>query len=152
MAFAMITIMMILILGSFKVGLASMIPNVLPVVMTLALMDILNMPLDVFTMLVGAIIIGLSVDDTVHFFHNFSRYHHKGVGTKRAIEETMLGTGRAMVATTIVLALGFYVYIFASMSNLVNFGILTGTAIVIALISDILIAPAILKLITKDDA
>jgi len=151
MAFVMITIMMILILGSFKIGFVSMLPNVLPVVMTLAIMDILDMPLDVFTMLVGAIIIGLSVDDTVHFFHNFSRYHHKGVGTKRAIEETMLGTGRAMVATTIVLALGFYVYIFASMTNLINFGILTGTAIIIALISDILIAPALLKLITKDD-
>jgi len=151
MAFVMITIMMIMILGSFKIGLVSMIPNILPVVMTLALMDLLNMPLDVFTMLVGAIIIGLSVDDTVHFFHNFSRYHHKGVGTKRAIEETMLGTGRAMVATTIVLALGFYVYIFASMNNLINFGVLTGTAIVIALISDILIAPALLKLITKDE-
>ena len=150
-AFIMITIMMILILGSFKVGMASMIPNVLPVVMTLAIMDVFDMPLDIFTMLVGAIIIGLSVDDTVHFFHNFSRYHHKGVGTKRAIEETMLGTGRAMVATTIVLSLGFYIYIFATMSNLVNFGILTGTAILIALLSDILIAPALLKLITKDD-
>jgi len=151
MAFVLITIMMILILGSFKIGLVSMIPNVLPVVMTLALMDILSMPLDIFTMLVGAIIIGLSVDDTVHFFHNFSRYHHKGVGTKRAIEETMLSTGRAMVATTIVLSLGFYVYIFATMSNIINFGILTGTAIIIALLSDILIAPALLKLTTKDE-
>jgi len=65
----------------------------------------------------------------------------------------MLGTGRAMVATTIVLSLGFYVYIFASLNNLINFGILTGGAIIIALISDIVLAPALLKLLSheKDD-
>lgn len=149
-AFFMITIIMIIMLGSFKVGVVSMIPNVLPVVMTLAFMSVMDMPLDIFTMLIGAIIIGLSVDDTVHFFHNFARYHNRGLGVKKAVEETMLGTGRAMVATTIVLALGFYIYMFASMSNLVNFGILTGGAIIIALLSDVLLAPALLKLITKD--
>ena len=110
-----------------------------------------GMPLDIFTMLIGAIIIGLSVDDTVHFFHNFSRYYNQGVGVKKAVEETMLGTGRAMLATTIVLALGFFVYMFATMSNIVNFGILTGGAIVVALIADILLAPALLKLIFKEN-
>ncbi len=150
-AFFMITIIMIIMLGSFKVGVVSMIPNVLPVVMTLAFMSVMDMPLDIFTMLIGAIIIGLSVDDTVHFFHNFARYHKRGLGVEKAVEETMLGTGRAMVATTIVLALGFYIYMFASMSNLVNFGILTGGAIIIALLSDVLLAPALLKLITKEE-
>jgi hypothetical protein len=151
MAFLMITILMIIILGSIKTGIVSMIPNVLPVIMTIAFMNVFGMPLDIFTMLVGAIIIGLSVDDTVHFFHNFARAHHRGVSVKVAIEETMLGTGRAMIATTIVLSLGFYIYIFASMSNLINFGLLTGTAIIIALLSDILLAPALLKLINKED-
>ncbi|MCK4974459.1 MAG: MMPL family transporter, partial [Sulfurimonas sp.] len=78
-------------------------------------------------------------------------YHNQGLGVKKAIEETMLGTGRAMLATTIVLALGFFVYMFASMSNLVNFGILTGGAIVVALIADVLLAPALLKLIYRDN-
>ncbi|MCW8895128.1 MMPL family transporter [Sulfurimonas sp.] len=150
-AFVLITLIMIAILGSVKVGLVSMLPNVLPVVMTLAIMNIANMPLDIFTMLIGAIIIGLSVDDTVHFFHNYSRYHASGVGVRKAIQETMMGTGRAMIATTIVLSLGFYIYMFASMSNLVNFGILTGSAIIIALLSDILLAPALLKLISKEN-
>ena len=150
-AFILITFIMIILLGSVKIGMISMLPNVLPVVMTLAFMNVTGMPLDIFTMLIGAIIIGLSVDDTVHFFHNFSRYHNQGLGVKKAVEQTMLGTGRAMIATTIVLALGFYIYMFASMSNLVNFGILTGGAIIIALISDILLAPALLKLIHKDE-
>jgi len=149
-AFVLIAIMMIILLGSLKIGLVSMIPNVLPVVMTLGFMSMVNMPLDMFTMLVGAIVIGLSVDDTVHFFHNFAKYHHQGLGTKRAVEETMIGTGRALVATTIVLSLGFYVYMFASLTNLINFGILTGGAITIALISNIILGPALLTLITKD--
>jgi predicted RND superfamily exporter protein len=148
-AFVLITLIMIILLGG-KIGLLSMIPNVLPVVMTLAFMNVTGMPLDMFTMLIGAIIIGLSVDDTVHFFYNFSRYHDQGLGVKKAVEETMLGTGRAMIATTIVLALGFFVYMFASMSNLVNFGILTGGAIIVALIADVLLAPALLKIIYKD--
>jgi len=149
-AFILIAIMMIILLGSFKIGLVSMIPNILPIVMSLGFMALVDMPLDMFTMLVGAIVIGLSVDDTVHFFHNFAKYHHEGYSTKEAVEKTMLGTGRALVATSVVLSLGFFVYMFASLSNLINFGILAGGSIVIALISNIILGPALLTLITKD--
>lgn len=149
-AFILIAIMMVILLGSVKIGLISMLPNVLPIIIALGFMALLDMPLDLFTMLVGAIVIGLSVDDTVHFFHNFSKYHHQGYSTKEAVEKTMVGTGRALVATSIVLSLGFFVYMFASLSNLVNFGILAGGAIIIALISNIILGPALLTLITKD--
>ena len=149
-AFALIAIMMIILLGSFKIGLVSMIPNILPVIMTLGFMAMIDMPLDMFTMLVGAIVIGLSVDDTVHFFHNFSKYHHQGYSIKESVEKTMIGTGRALVATTIVLSLGFYVYMFATLGNLINFGVLAGGAITIALVSNIILGPALLALITKD--
>ncbi len=149
-AFILIAIMMMILLGSVKIGLTSMIPNVLPIILTLGFMSMVNMPLDMFTMLVGAIVIGLSVDDTVHFFHNFAKYHHRGYSTKESLEHTMMGTGRALVATSIVLSLGFFVYMFASLSNLINFGILAGGAIVIALISNIILGPALLTLITKD--
>ena len=150
-AFVLIAIMMVLLLGSVKIGLISMIPNILPIIMTLGFMSMVNMPLDMFTMLVGAIVIGLSVDDTVHFFHNFAKYHHQGYSTKESVEKTMVGTGRALVATSVVLSLGFYVYMFASLSNLINFGILAGGAITIALISNIILGPALLTLITKED-
>jgi len=149
-AFILIAVMMTILLGSVKIGLTSMIPNVLPIIMTIGFMSMVNMPLDMFTMLVGAIVIGLSVDDTVHYFHNFAKYHHQGLSTKESIEQTMLGTGRALIATTIVLSLGFYVYMFASLTNLINFGILAGGAITIALISNIILGPALLTLITKD--
>ena len=149
-AFILIAIMMMILLGSVKIGLVSMIPNVLPIIITLGFMGLVNMPLDMFTMLVGAIVIGLSVDDTVHFFHNFAKYHKQGHTTKEAIEHTMTGTGRALVATSVVLSLGFFVYMFATLSNLINFGILAGGAILIALISNIILGPALLALITKD--
>ncbi|MEA3228091.1 MAG: MMPL family transporter [Campylobacterota bacterium] len=150
-AFGLIAIMMVILLGSVKIGLTSMIPNILPVVLTLGFMSMVDIPLDMFTMLVGAIVIGLSVDDTVHFFHNFAKYHNKGLTTKEAVEQTMLGTGRALLATTIVLSLGFYVYIFASLTNLINFGILAGGAITIALVSNVILGPALLSLITKEE-
>ncbi|WP_373002285.1 RND family transporter [Sulfurimonas sp.] len=150
-AFILIAIMMMILLGSFKIGLTSMIPNVLPVIMALGFMAVVDMPLDMFTMLVGAIVIGLSVDDTVHFFHNFARYHHQGLGTRESVVRTMTGTGRALVATSVVLSLGFFVYMFASLSNLINFGILAGGSITIALISNIILGPALLTLITKDN-
>ncbi len=150
-AFVLIAFMMIILLGSVRIGLLSMIPNMLPIIMTIGFMSMVNMPLDMFTMLVGAIVIGLSVDDTVHFFHNFARYHHQGKSTKEALEETMTGTGRALVATSVVLSLGFYVYMFATLSNLINFGILAGGAITIALISNIILGPALLTLTTKDN-
>lgn len=150
-AFIFIAIMMIILMGSFKVGLISMIPNVLPIIVTLGFMSLANMDLDLFTMLVGAIVIGLSVDDTVHFFHNFSKNHNNGLNVRESIKETMHGTGRALVATSVVLSLGFFVYTFASLSNLINFGILAGGSILVALISNIILGPALLSLITKEN-
>ncbi|MBN2816718.1 MAG: RND family transporter [Campylobacterales bacterium] len=149
-AFALIAMMMIILLGSIKIGLISMIPNTLPVILTLGFMGMTGMPLDLFTMLIGAIVIGLSVDDTVHFFHNFARYHHQGYSAQESVQKSMLTTGRALVATTVVLSLGFYVYAFASLSNLINFGILTGGAITLALFANIILGPALLVLTTKE--
>jgi predicted RND superfamily exporter protein len=149
-AFGLIAFMMMLLLGSVKIGLISMVPNILPAIMTLGFMSMVGMPLDMFTMLVGAIVIGLSVDDTVHYFHNFAKYHHQGYSVRESAQKTMLGTGRALVATTIVLSLGFYVYMFATLSNLINFGILAGGAITLALIANIILGPALLALTTKN--
>jgi predicted RND superfamily exporter protein len=67
-----ITIMMLILVGSLKIGLISIFPNLLPNVITLGLMGWLGFPLDMFSMLIGSIAIGLAVDDTIHFMHNFS--------------------------------------------------------------------------------
>ncbi len=146
LAFGVIALMMMLVLGSVRLGLISMIPNLFPIFFVLALMVIFDFPLDMFTMLIGSIVIGLAVDDTVHFMHNFVRYHTRHPDTKESIIHALTGTGRAMLITSIVLSIGFFIYMFASMDNLFAFGLLTGSAIIVALLADFYIAPALLAL------
>jgi len=144
-AAVVITLMMILLIGNVRIGLVSMVPNLTPIILTLGLMGWLGLPLDLFTMLIGSIAIGLAVDDTIHFMHNYRRYHHETGDVKQAVRKTLLSSGRAMVVTTIVLAIGFFLYMGANLSNLVNFGLLTGFTIITALLADLFMAPALMK-------
>jgi len=144
-ALVLITIMMLILIGNIKVGLISMIPNISPILIMTTVMVIFDMPLDMFTMLIGAIAIGLAVDDTVHFMYNFRKYELKYNDVDKAVRLTLLTTGRAMVVTTIVLSFGFFVFMFATMSNIFNFGLLTGIAIIIAVLADFFLVPAIMK-------
>ncbi len=144
-----ITGMMILLLGDIKIGLISMIPNLLPIILTLGVMGWLGLPLDLFTMLIGSIAIGLAVDDTIHFMHNYRRYHRDSGDVYQAVHKTLHSSGRAMLITTIVLATGFFLYLFSTMSNLFNFGLLTGFTIIMALLADFLLAPALMAQLHK---
>ena len=145
-AFAVITLMMITLIGRIGTGMISMIPNLTPIALTLALMQIAGIPLNLFTMLVGSIAIGLAVDDTVHFMHHFHRYLERTGNLEDAVRHTMLTSGRAMLATSFILSAGFFVFCFASMSNLVHFGLLTGFTILTALAADFVVAPALMAL------
>ena len=149
LAFSFITVLMILLVGNLKIGLISMLPNVLPILFIAMTMSIFDMPLDMFTLLIGAIALGLAVDDTVHFMHNFRRYEMQYNDVDKAVELTLMGTGRAITLTSIVLALGFLVLTFSSMNHMFNFGILTASAILTALLADFFLMPAIMKLIIK---
>ncbi len=148
-AFIGITFMMMLILGSVRIGLLSMIPNLTPIILGLLIMYIDNIPLDMFTLLIGSIAIGLAVDDTIHFMHNYRRYYIETQDSSKAIEHTFFTTGKAMVITTIVLSLGFYSYLMAQMVSIQNFGLLTGSVIIFALLADLLLAPALMIVASK---
>ena len=145
-----ITLLMIFLLADLRLGLWSMIPNFLPILAGLGLMGMLNMPLDAMSILVGSIAIGLAVDDTVHFMHNFRRNQHIHQDIQVAVEKTLTSTGRAMLLTTIVLCAGFFIFTISSMNNLISFGLITGMTIIIALLGDILLAPAMMALIYKN--
>ncbi len=149
-ALTLITIMMLILIGNIRIGLISMIPNISPLLIMTTIMVIYDMPLDMFTMLIGAIAIGLAVDDTVHFMHNFRRYELVYNDINKAVRLTLLTTGRAMIVTTIVLSFGFFVFMGASMSNIFNFGLLTGIAIIIAVLADFFLVPAIMKVIVHN--
>ena len=144
-----ITLMMMLILGSARLGVMSMIPNVSPIIVGMSIMYAFDMPLDLFTLLIGSIAIGLAVDDTIHFMHNFKRYYLEKQDILLAMEQTFFTTGKAMVITTLVLSLGFYSYIAAQMSSVQNFGILTGSVIIFALLADLFLAPALMVVVAK---
>ncbi len=148
-AFVLITLMMMLILQSVRLGLLSMIPNLVPIIMGLLVMYAADIPLDMFTLLIGSIAIGLAVDDTIHFLHNFRRYYHKTHNAAKAIEHTFFTTGKAMVITSVVLSLGFFAYMMAQMISVHNFGLLTGLVIIFALLADLLLAPALMMVVAK---
>jgi len=148
-AFVLITITMMFIMASIRLGLIAMIPNLTPIIIGLSLMYIYQIPLDMFTLLIGSIAIGLAVDDTIHFLHNFKRYYLESGDAVSAVENTFFTTGKAMVITTIVLSLGFFSYIFGEMQSVQNFGFLTGSVIILALLADLFLAPALMVLIAK---
>jgi len=143
-AVIVITIMMIILLGGLRIGLISMVPNLTPIILTVGVMGWLNLPMDLFTILIGSIAIGLAVDDTIHFMHNFRRYHLETGDVADAVRRTLLTSGRAMLVTSIVLCIGFFIYMFSILTNLFNFGLLTGFAIAMALLADFFLAPALM--------
>lgn len=144
-----ITLMMIMLIGNVKLGLLSMIPSLLPILMVLACMQLLDIRLDTLTMLVGSIAIGLTVDDNIHFMHGFRKLYLKTGDPAYAVEKTLLSTGRAMLITSIVLSIGFSIYTQSLMSNMVTFGMITAGCIVLALIATYLLAPALMVLANK---
>jgi uncharacterized protein len=143
-AFIAITILMILLIGNWKVGLVSMIPNFLPILITMGVMGMLHIPLDINSLMIGSIAIGIVVDDTVHFIYNFQKYYDRTANPHEAVRETLLGTGRALLITSLVLCTGFFILMFASLNHLVNFGFFTGITILIALTADFFLLPAIM--------
>ena len=150
-AFALIVItpLMMLLLGSLRRGLVSMVPNLLPVVAVLGIMGWLRVPLDSTTMMVGAMVIGIAVDDTIHFMHKFHRYYEEYGDIEAAVRDTMRTTGSALLFTSLVLAAGFSVFVLSDMSNFRIFGLLSSFAALVAFLADILVAPALLSLVER---
>jgi hydrophobe/amphiphile efflux-3 (HAE3) family protein len=148
-ALVVITALMIILIGRIRIGLLSMIPNLAPILLMLGVIGATPFKMDLFTMMVASIAIGLAVDDTIHFMHNFRRYYEQSGDPKQAVYETLHTTGRAMLVTTIALSIGFFIFVFASMNNLFAFGLLTAFTILMALVADYLVAPALMVLVNR---
>ncbi len=151
LALAIITPLMILLLASLRTGLASMVPNLSPIVLVLGLMGFSGVRIDSFTMMIGSIAIGLVVDDTIHFMHGFRRYYAKCGDPYEAVTRTLETTGQALLFTSIVLSLGFSVFALSDMVHLAYFGIFTAIAIAGAFLLDIAVSPALMILATRRD-
>ncbi len=151
-SFVGIGLMMMLLLGSARWGLIAMIPNVFPILLTLGVMGFAGLPLDSFTLMIGAIALGVCDDDTIHSMHQMRALHRKGVDIESAVIDTLSTTGRAMTFTSIVLAAGFLGFTLSSMWNLVNFGLLVTLTIAIAFVAEVLLGPALLSLADRWNA
>jgi predicted RND superfamily exporter protein len=127
-----------------------MIPNLMPILFTIALMPVLNIPLDVGTTLIAAIALGLVVDDTIHFLSRLKSEREKTNNIKIVINKGIQSTGRPIIYTSIVLSLGFLTLVFASFSPLINFGILSAIVVLLAVVFDLFVLPALLGFIGLD--
>jgi predicted RND superfamily exporter protein len=141
---------MVLLIGDLRMGLLSLVPNIAPIIVGMGLMYWMDYTLDLFTIMIGSIGLGVAVDDTIHFMHNYRRYHERYGAVALAVRETLGTTGRALLITSSALAGGFFVFLLASMKNVQAFGWITGCTIVAALLADLMLSPALVTLIERD--
>jgi predicted RND superfamily exporter protein len=148
-ALAVITPLMMALIGDVRLGLISMVPNLFPVLATLGVMGWLGFPLDASSIMVGSITISLAVDDTIHFMHRFRLDYMRFGDTRAAVRETLRTTGSALLFTSLVLVTGFSVMgALGTMKNTVIFGAMAATGIAFAFVADALLTPALIQLST----
>ena len=94
-------------------------------------------------------VMGLTVDDTIPFFHHFRRYYDESGDVREAVRQTLITSGRAGLFTTLVLVTGFRLFMLATLNNVFHFGLLPGVTMILALPADFLLAPALLLLVTR---
>jgi predicted RND superfamily exporter protein len=142
-AFVVIAVMMCAVFRSVRVGLIAMVPNLSPVVLTLGVMGWLGIPLDYNKVFIAAVAIGIAVDDTIHLV---SRYHHefeRSRNYEQALRASMEDVGRALIITSVALVLGFLCLTFSVMASTITFGVLLAITILVALVADFLLMPAL---------
>lgn len=142
-AFSVITLMMVAIFRSFRIGAISMIPNLAPVLLAMGAMGWFDITLDYNKVSIAAIALGISVDDTIHLM---SRFHHEfGVHRdyRKALRAALSDVGRALIITSVALVLGFLVLMFSELRSQGLYGVLLSSALVTALIADFFFMPAL---------
>ncbi len=144
-----IALLMMFLLGTFRLGLSAMIPIGVPFLLALFMMYILGLSLDMMTLFVAFIAIVVSLDNTIHFMYTFKRYYKESQESIKAIEQTFNTVAKAMVTVAVVLSLGFYALIFSDQSSVGHFGLLSGSMLLLALFASLLLAPAWMILVSK---
>jgi predicted RND superfamily exporter protein len=144
--FLLIIVLMILAIGDLRMGIAAMIPNLLPIIFALGVMGYLEIPLNTYNLIGGSILIGVAVDDTIHFFHNFRKYYLRSGDLNFAVSETLRSAGRALLATTMILVASFWMRLFSDLKVIADFGLVMGIALSAAFFADVLLAPALLRI------
>ncbi|MCP4161790.1 MAG: MMPL family transporter [Deltaproteobacteria bacterium] len=145
-----ISIILLVVLGNYKAGAIAIIPNVFPILTTFGIMGFCGIPLDVDTLLIAPVIIGLAVDDTIHFLTHFKLEVQKSKDIKKAAISSIREAGQAIFFTSIILSAGFSMFVLSFHNGLSHFGIFSAIAIMTAFIADIYLLPALCKLCNLD--
>jgi len=140
-----VSLMMLLIFKRLKILWILLLPNLLPVLLVIGAMGWTGLRIDLGVAIAGAIIIGVAVDDTIHYLVKYFDARKRGLGMAETFDEVLHYAGRAILFTTVVLSLSFAVFVFSEFTPNRNFGVVTATALVIALIIDLLYLPALLS-------
>lgn len=143
-ALIVVSVILLLVFGSFKVGMIALIPNLIPALLTLGVLGISGVPLDFFTMMLAPIIIGISIDDTVHFISHYQQQLAKDGDVNAALRRTMAEAGPGVVFTALILGLGFGIMAIASAAGTSNMGKFGALAIFMGLLNDLFLLPALL--------
>jgi hydrophobe/amphiphile efflux-3 (HAE3) family protein len=143
-ALIVITILMMIVFNSIKTGLIGMIPNIAPAIFAGGLMGFFETPLDMMTMIIGPMILGLAVDDTIHFINHCKLEFWRTGSYRKAIQGTFRTVGKALFMTSFILVLGFVAYL-TSLSNMYfHLGVYTIVAILAALLADFFVTPVLI--------
>lgn len=148
LSFVIIAILLFLAFSSVKTGLIGMVPNLAPVVVVGGVMGYANFSLDMITMTIMPMILGIAVDDTIHFI-NHIKYQLEVTGDyKKAIVVSFREIGKTMGMTTFILCAMFFMYTFSPMGCLFRIGMLAMIGLASALVADYTLTPALIY-ITK---
>jgi uncharacterized protein len=149
-AIILISILMAFLFSSFRMILVSMVPNIIPLVITAAIMGFTGIPIKPSTIIVFSIALGISVDNAIQYL---SRYRHELKVNNGAIKLSALNAlreaGFSMIYTSIVLVLGFSVFIVSEFGGTQALGILISTTLLIAMFFNIMVLPSLLLTLDK---
>lgn len=143
----LLTGMFMILFRSLKIALIAMLPNVLSVTVVLGFMGWMNIPLDMMTITIAAISIGIAVDDTIHYIHRFKNEFQKDHNYLNTMHRCHRSIGHAMYYTSITIIIGFSILAMSNFIPSVYFGLLTGLAMLIALLGALTLLPQMLILV-----
>jgi predicted RND superfamily exporter protein len=143
-----VMIAMFVIYKDIKLLWLFMLPNLAPIVLTAGFMGYLGIRIDVGVAISAAVILGIAVDDTIHFFSKYFKAR-KTESFEDAIDYVLKHSGNAMILTTFILSFTFGIFTVSRFIPNINFAIVTITALNIALILDLVLLPALLSLFDK---
>ena len=142
--FVAIFLMFAITFRNIKMATLAIFPNIMAASMVLGLMGWLRIPLDIMTITIAAICIGIAVDDTIHYVHRFTEEFSKDGDYWASVKRSHNSIGRAMYYTTITITLGFSILALSNFIPSIYFGLLTGFSMLMALLADLTLLPLLI--------